>query len=342
MQGPDTASWGQASIKAGRDRVNQAHAHEPEPDWQALREKAEMEAVLERAAAAFKIGMPAQPAEPVAAPPEDETLRAQRRCAEARAEVEEAERKYEHAASDAEAELAAERYERALAALAEAEAWHEGTLRASAAPVPAQAARTRAPIRDAEFATSVFFSPSITPAAPAALDAVPTWDATDLDAAPGRQPTWLPRVLAAVAVIALGVGGVVLYQHQAAEAERTARTEKLLEEMRRADAERATETAREAARQAAIAAQAPERAQAAAPQPGSVAALLAQGLQNRAAADTQVRTPKAGKTRKAQPIARRRIAARAIKRRVSRPAAAPRLTRSDSPTGSARDPLFGL
>lgn len=402
MQGPDTAPWGHAPVKTSHDYIDLTQGpsiweqaltrpsddgDEPEPDWNALRAQAAQVEVLERASAAFKVRLPAPLPHEVELSP---AALANQLCMQAQAELDEAERQYERAETDEEAELAAQRYELAHAKLTEAEAARAAQQAPAVAalpkaPEPAVAAYQAPPIRawqppavvqapavaqahvqpapvhaqpvqrasqagHADLHAAVFLSPSIAPAsqnfpAAPAFDAAPQWDATDLDEAPVRRSSWLPKLLAAVAVIALGVGGVAYSQYTTAEAERQARTEKLLEEMRQADAQRALEekAREEAAKQAAIAAdqaRAALKAQATATEEAAGAA-NALGLQK---SEPEPKATKVGKAKKGRPAAKRRMAAHPAKRRGHRPASGPRSPKSvvGSSTASASDPLFGL
>ncbi len=214
-----------------------------------------------------------------------------------------------------------------------------------------QALRARAERVDMLERAATALSPSIAPVPPtgfvaaAQFGAAPSWDATDLDETSVRRSTWRPKLLAALAVVALGVGGVAFSEYRTAEAEREVRTEKLLADMRQADVQRAAaEAARdEAGKQAAIAAEQARtalKAQATSSEGDKVSAASAQGLRTGNQGAPRI---KAGKLTKARPMAKGRLAARPATRRGKGRAADPRIiTYSESPTGNARDPLFGL
>ncbi len=343
MHGPDTMPWGYAAVKNSRDSIdfdalaaasdaerleNDAQhlaASEPdeaEPDWRALRARAERSGE-----------------EPE---PDWNALRAQAEslapalalCDQAQAQLQEAERQYQLADSDHEAEAAAQRYEEAHAQLTYAQQLYEQARSAPNAKPSSPAQPDAVPF--------VFASPSTAPAGPYGAGMSAGWDASAADTlhsghAGGSK--WLSKVLMAVAVVALGVGGVALSQFRAAEAERMARAEKLLEEMHQADVAREAEASREAAaKQAAIKVEAAQTPQAEAPNGSSVAAALARAV---AGADSKVEKASAGKA--PARAAKRKIAARPGKRRAGKGNKVSKgKAGGDSLINRSNDPLFGL
>ena len=333
-----------------------ATAEEPEPDWNALRAQAEAQAAAEEPEPDWHLlraqaeeHMPPEPAwntQPGSAEQERALARATEAlslCSQVEARLQAAEQAYQQAESDDEAELAAQRYEEAHAQLIQAQALyaqaqHDGPQRRDSVPGPAAFSAPGLLDAQPDVFASVFASPSIAPAGESGIGAF------DADHEPPRRSKWLPKLLAAVAVLGLGVGGLALSQHQAAEAARTARTEKLLAEMRQADAAREAELSRIAAeKQAALAAEATQKAQAESLKATSVAAALAEGVEGGAKAESPVAKTSAGKAR---PAAKRRVAARPGKRRVGKVSKAKvskaKKSGRGSSVSSSNDPLYGL
>lgn len=348
MHGSDTVPGGYAALRTSRGRAEaQASEDEPEPDWNALRAQAEAKAQK----APYKPPRPApERVDPVA--------EARALCAQAQAQLQAAEHAYQHADSDDEAELAAQHYEQAHAQLDYAqhlyeEAQQAAGLKAPRAPVARVAPSaqvtpepkpkaallpfsevTTLPFGPVDPIASVFASPSIAPAG--SLDTFANDDYAAADDLPPRRSRWLPKLMAAVAVTALGVGGVAFAQFRAAEAERTARAEKLLQEMRQADAAREAEAARqvEAEKQAASAAQAALTPQAQAPTGESVAAALAQAIKGQGGPSAKASPAKAA-SKRVKP--KRRIAKRSGKKGASKAKEG-----GDSLIDRSKDPLYGL
>ncbi len=292
------------ALRAQAEAQASEQEQEVEPDWNALRAQAEeAQDSAEKATPAWRVHRP----EAVTTAPasNDLSVEAEQKrvferashalelCAQAEAQLQEAERHYQQAESDEEAEVAAQRYEQAHAQLAYAQQLHEQTQQNTAeqtAPVqdyaapaldyvtaaqeymaPAQGNLTPAqnyvvPAQVAHYASAmpeapldpfapVFASPSIAPAGAFAgafagaqpgvpgIGASAGWDAAESNGV-ARGSKWLPKLLAAAAVLAMGVGGVAFSQYRTAEAERAARTEKLLEEMHQADVARGSHGAR--------------------------------------------------------------------------------------------------
>jgi hypothetical protein len=184
----------------------------------------------------------------------------------------------------------------------------------------------------------VFASPSIAPAPHVSFDPpAPTWD--DAEVTPKGTHPWKSKLMLAAAVVVLGVGATALVRHQAAEAEREARTMALLQEMREADEKRAADEARlEAERRAAASVAEAQRPGAEAPSGTStVAAMLANSVKQsgsaQVAATTQVRPQ--GKVR---PLWQKKKVAR--RGRAKREGKTPQI--GDGLVSRSKDPLYGL